>query len=626
MGARPLDFDESIVRQAPTFQKWTSLANGQKLKYACRDFIKGHGEDEERLMRRIMIARRNNLRDHEILKRARAQTFGVGGGDVGGVGVGVKGSKGSVKQPSFISMITIPTTAAPKNSKTRTVKPEKQTQMLNLTDFPTHNLLSPNPTITNTTTAISTNKPEAIASSIKFLPPPQHLTQHIPKDPHTTIKPDNTTTNNKKKRTVQVAFPMSDAEVLHEMDGPAVEATRSYKTWLCLPDEAEFTYNQRYIKGKCGHDWLLRKNIWRRMRYRRENKKMVEKLKVDVTTVTGNDVAVPMGGLMKRELVKDNDNRVTATMTSASIAAAATQIVDGALLVGGHSIPTSTTTTNTNNNSNKQTATTIGVLHHHHTNESNNHTNTPNTTTTVVPTIESAEDTAHTAALLEATDAAHAAAELYVQKTREEADTAAVAAALYIQKSDESEAAEQALYVQKERGGAADLIASTETVGVMETTAAVRSPPPLSPPLPVVSSSGVLVKIERCQDGHTGNGTTDVPPSISSTSIGGLVIHDGVQTTSGVVMVHNPIIRTVPPGSDGAMTDLTQQQQPMTHTPNPLVGLHGVALDVAAQLAAAASASVVEQQHSHHSAPSDTNGISMDSGQRRKETEFIVPV
>jgi len=38
-------------------------------------------------------------------------------------------------------------------------------------------------------------------------------------------------------------------------------------------------YNQKYIKGREGHDWLLRKNIWRRMRYRRENKKMVEELK-----------------------------------------------------------------------------------------------------------------------------------------------------------------------------------------------------------------------------------------------------------------------------------------------------------------------------------------------------------
>lgn len=40
-----------------------------------------------------------------------------------------------------------------------------------------------------------------------------------------------------------------------------------------------FQYNQTYIKGREKDDWLLRKNIWRRMRYRRENKKMVEQLK-----------------------------------------------------------------------------------------------------------------------------------------------------------------------------------------------------------------------------------------------------------------------------------------------------------------------------------------------------------
>jgi hypothetical protein len=74
MGPRPTDFDEEVIRQSPTFVKWSGLREGQKLRYACRDFIKGHGDDEERLMRRIMIARRNNIRDHETLKIARKQT------------------------------------------------------------------------------------------------------------------------------------------------------------------------------------------------------------------------------------------------------------------------------------------------------------------------------------------------------------------------------------------------------------------------------------------------------------------------------------------------------------------------------------------------------------------------
>ena len=74
MGPRPPDFDEDVIRQSPTFVKWASLEDGQRLRYACREFLKGHGDDEERLMRRIMIARRNNIRDHETLKKARRQT------------------------------------------------------------------------------------------------------------------------------------------------------------------------------------------------------------------------------------------------------------------------------------------------------------------------------------------------------------------------------------------------------------------------------------------------------------------------------------------------------------------------------------------------------------------------
>ena len=158
MGARPPDFDEEMIKQSPTYIKWTSLPNGTKLRYACRDFVKGNGDDEERLMRRIMIARRNNLKDHDKLKQARIHT------------------------------------STPANKKRR------------------------------------------VANSISRL---------------------------------------SDTQVAKEMDVAAVEGTRSYKVWNELADGEEFTYNQKYIKGKEGHDWLLRKNIWRRMRYRRDNKKLV---------------------------------------------------------------------------------------------------------------------------------------------------------------------------------------------------------------------------------------------------------------------------------------------------------------------------------------------------------------
>lgn len=162
MGARPPDFDEEMIKQSPTYTKWTSLPDGTKLRYACRDFVKGNGDDEERLMRRIMIARRNNLKDHDKLKKARILT------------------------------------STPANKKRRVTRER-----------------------------------------------------------------DGNSTS------------LNDAQVAKDMDVAAVEGTRSYKAWIALEDGAEFAYNQKYIKGKEGHDWLLKKNIWRRMRYRRDNKKLV---------------------------------------------------------------------------------------------------------------------------------------------------------------------------------------------------------------------------------------------------------------------------------------------------------------------------------------------------------------
>jgi len=231
MGARPIDFDESIVRQAPTFLRWLSLTNGQKLRYACRDFVKGHGDDEERLMRRIMIARRNNLRDHEMLKRARTASRAGSG--------------------------TLEAIEAMEKRKVSTV-----------------------------------------------------------------LKVETNPASPKKRRPTGTSG-MSDAEVIKEMDTPAVEATRSYKSWVALEDGKEFTYNQKYIKGKEGHDWLLRKNIWRRMRYRRENKKMVEKMKSDTV-----QVAVDAGLTVHAAA----DHAIASA--AAAAAATATHIVDQALLAG----------------------------------------------------------------------------------------------------------------------------------------------------------------------------------------------------------------------------------------------------------------------------------------------------
>lgn len=196
MGPRPPDFDEQLVRQSPTFIKWSTLNQGEKLRYACREFIKGYMDDEERLMRRIMIARRNNLKDHQALKRARELTSE----ELSGVKANATDGEGS-------------STAEP---------------------------------------AAKVTKSEASDT------------------PGTSSGPI-------RKRRPATMF--NDTEVAREMDVAAVEATRSYRTWQELADGAVFIYNQKYIKGREGHDWLLRKNIWRRMRYRRENKKMVEKLR-----------------------------------------------------------------------------------------------------------------------------------------------------------------------------------------------------------------------------------------------------------------------------------------------------------------------------------------------------------
>ena len=199
MGPRPPDFNEALVKQSPTFQKWAGLPQGAKLKYACREFTKGTGQDEERLMRRIMIARRNNLKDHATLKKARATVDKV----------------------------------------------------------------------------------------------------HHPEEPCT-----------KKRKTPSGA--LSDAQVTKEMDVVAVEATRSYRKWQTLQDGEEFTYNQKYTKGKDGHDWLLRKNIWRRMRYRRENKKMVQSVKGTAAADDEEEDEVTAAGIVDHALLAANASATSA--------------------------------------------------------------------------------------------------------------------------------------------------------------------------------------------------------------------------------------------------------------------------------------------------------------------------
>jgi hypothetical protein len=175
---QPADFNEVFIRKSPTYIKWTTLEGGHRLRYACREFVKGHKDDEERLMRRIMIARRNNIRDHETLKKARKM-------------------------------------------------------------------------------------------------------QKRPVD---------------ESRRRKAPLIVNDLQVEREMDVSAVEATRSYKQWMHMQPGDEFVYNQRYVKGKEGHDWLLKKNIWRRMRYRRENKRMVERLRTTGESDSLGDASTDGGG------------------------------------------------------------------------------------------------------------------------------------------------------------------------------------------------------------------------------------------------------------------------------------------------------------------------------------------
>lgn len=206
LGPRPSDWDEPGIRASPTFLKWMALQPGQSLRYACLDFVKGYEDDEERLMRRIMIARRNNLKDHELLKRARAKNNGANEGSDG----------------------VDPSSRPTKRQKKQHRKPkggEDATTYVKVVDH-------------------ANDQPSVEDQPIK----------HGARKLHT------------------------DVDILNEMDVDAVEATRSYKKWAALPMGTPFVYNQMYIKGEDGHDWLLKKNIWRRMRYRRRNRDKVDEL------------------------------------------------------------------------------------------------------------------------------------------------------------------------------------------------------------------------------------------------------------------------------------------------------------------------------------------------------------
>uniref|UniRef100_A0A6U9YXC4 Uncharacterized protein n=1 Tax=Pseudo-nitzschia australis TaxID=44445 RepID=A0A6U9YXC4_9STRA len=286
MGVRPVDFDEELVRHSPTFRKWEALLPGAKLRYACREFVKGHGEDEERLMRRIMIARRNNVRDHQALKWARRmQTSDTVKGATAKAAPNVKQSSPSQAQNNSSTAAGVGNKYERKDH--RAAVKEEEISGGGGRDSNASN---------------SRIETEEIISRTSHL-----LEQELEVPPG--------------RRTRRPTTLISDDTIKEEMDFPAVEGTRSYKMWLSLPDGAEFLYNQKYIKGHETHDWLLKKNIWRRMRYRRENKKMVEDMLSRERKGTPlSIVSLRQESLRKRkhdETTIGNDTSATASISTA---------------------------------------------------------------------------------------------------------------------------------------------------------------------------------------------------------------------------------------------------------------------------------------------------------------------
>lgn len=190
MGARPPDFNEASLKQSPTYIKWLTLPDGEKLRYACREFIKGHENDDERLLRRIMIARRNNIRDHETLKVARQR------------------ANVTTIVNTTAAATTVPrSSASERNHLTKTEAPE-----------------------TTTTVRVESNVVDQI--------PVQETQNHAEEDTMgMDLEPEAPTT---AARTRRPPHTFSDAQIEQEMDVAAVMKTRSYRSWLEVPDGGEF--------------------------------------------------------------------------------------------------------------------------------------------------------------------------------------------------------------------------------------------------------------------------------------------------------------------------------------------------------------------------------------------------
>jgi hypothetical protein len=268
LGPRPADFDEAALKQSPTFAKWQSLPPGTVLNYACRDFVKGADQDEERLLRRLMIARRNNIRDHVILKQAR-----------------------KLKSPTAAAAAATPPSPAQPTSQA---------------DAPTASAAR-----TKRSAPTETARPKRLRAAEVSYKEADGMDDDDDKGHCHVAAPDPLD---------EPTVPASELSTLRDMDVDAVVATRSYQAWLKLPHGKPFVYNQSYVKGAPNHDWLLRKNIWRRMKYRRQNKQLVHRL------VIVGDEAVGKVAKRKQLLRQQVDNMMAAARRTAPAVPAATAV------------------------------------------------------------------------------------------------------------------------------------------------------------------------------------------------------------------------------------------------------------------------------------------------------------
>jgi hypothetical protein len=214
MGPRPDDFNEKLLKQSPTFVKWETLQDGESLRYACRTFIKGTENDEERLLRRIMIARRNNIRDHETLKVARQR-----------VNVTILNTgNGNMKPRSRLPMASAATTTTTSTTVLHLNEAADPTTTAVSCVDPTENNTKTDPDTTTGTTitepsTVTNDNADSTTIEIQTLESSPSLpVVHVRRPPHT----------------------FSDAQVQQEMDVVAVERTRSYRSWAQLPDGTEF--------------------------------------------------------------------------------------------------------------------------------------------------------------------------------------------------------------------------------------------------------------------------------------------------------------------------------------------------------------------------------------------------